>query len=162
MLGRVPTCATISSSDGHGGIGFSDGSVSLWTSSSLRSLLEAAEAAERVGRLGAGHEDREEGTIDERDEGDPGTNDYPQDSLQSFDGKMEAVEEAAKGIGADEAECIDALTFVMRWDEATGKDVGCDIKFRCGASATGLNHQDIPIQASCVNPDKPSHLLFRK
>lgn len=132
MLRRVPTCVKISNSEGHGGIGFSDGSVSMWTASSLRSLLEAAEEAERVGRLAC--EDREEV---ERDEDDPEINN--QDSSQSVEDRPLAVEKI-KGVGADE-ECIDALTFVMRWDEITG------VKMLVVALSAGRVHSPVRLES---------------
>ena len=122
MLGWVPTCMSISRSDGICAIGFSDGSVSLWGPHSLRMALEASEVeAVEKARIQADEHQNEAGTADDVSNGYRGG----ESNRSSVDGK-DAVRASEDGneaveipVGVNE-DNIDGLPFMMNWDEKTG------------------------------------------
>ena len=117
MLGRFPTCMSIFHSDGTGGVGLSDGSVSLWGPSALRTAIQAAEEAERAKKQAQFSREEAQGGGCDGPAGD--TADNLDVSHSSESGTSEEIS-SSPGMDVDDGS-IEALPFVTRWDEKTGE-----------------------------------------
>ena len=127
LLLNVPNCMSTARSAGLSAIGFSNGSVSLWSKDALNTALEAAEEALRIA-LEAAEEARRAELPVPMQEGSPAPSHRgSSDGSPREEGEAQQQQQRQPDDEGDECvdgvvqECVDSLPFISRWDSKTGR-----------------------------------------
>ena len=153
-------------SAGLSAVGFSNGSVSLWSKDALSTALEAAEEALRIA-LEAAEEARMAERVPVQEGSPPPSHRASSDGSPRDEGEVQQQQqqqgpdyEADASVDGVVQECVDSLPFISRWDSKTGRFKMCSKYNPWLAEARNYLYEQVsPPLHSAPTSDRPLSLL---